>query len=122
YIADQLAAKGRKPEGEQLRESGLMAAETSELLIKHPELLDHEKHPEVGKVRALYYPENALQNVGAPGTPDFQAQGIPLYFYLYREGDSWILQDVTTPHQVKVNKESGGTGTEPPKELFMDLN
>jgi hypothetical protein len=113
YIADQLKAKGRGAEGEQLKTAGKMAGELAKLV---------ERKADVKKVRAVFYPRDDLTNAGAPGTPDFRAKGIPLYFYLYREDGKWNLADVTTPHQVKVTRESGGTETTPPLEMFGELN
>ena len=76
-----------------------MAAEIGTLL---------ERKTNVQKVRAVFYPRDQITNAGQPGTADFRAKGIPLFFYLYREDDEWHLVDVTTPHQVKVNSERRG--------------
>ena len=113
YIADLLTARGRAAEGEELKAGGRMAAEIGTLL---------ERKTNVQKVRAVFYPRDQITNAGQPGTADFRAKGIPLFFYLYREDDEWHLVDVTTPHQVKVNSESGGSDTYPPDELFYELN
>lgn len=113
YIADKLAAKGRTAEGEELKAAGAMATELSNLL---------DRKSGVRKVRAVFYPLDEVENAGQPGTPDFRAKGIPLYFYLYREDDEWYLADLTTPHHVKVNSEGGGSESELPMELFAELN
>jgi hypothetical protein len=112
YIADLLAKKGRKEEGEQLKAAGTMERELTNLLTEHPT---------TQKVRAVFYPIDQIENLGKPGAPEFRAKAIHLYFYTYRKEDTWYLVDVTTPHQVKINKEAGNQ-SRPPAELFNELN
>jgi hypothetical protein len=113
YIAAELEKKGRKDEGEQLKIIGGRARALADLL---------REHRGAQKVRAVYYPEDTLQNVGEPGVPNFAAQGIQLFFYLYREDDTWNLADITTPQQVKVTSGSGGSADTPDMSIFSDVN
>ena len=113
YISSELTAKGKKDEADQLTVIGSRARALNDLL---------QDHPDAQKVRAVFYPKDQLQNTGDPGTPNFSALGIPLYFYLYRESGEWNLVDITTPHQVKVTSGSGGTFDSPDMSIFADVN
>jgi len=79
--------------------------------------------PGAQKVAAMFYPDGQFfEAVDDEGQKKVVAQGIPWYFYLYKEGEEWVLEDVTSPLQVKTNRESGGTDNKPPNELFEELN
>jgi hypothetical protein len=113
FIADQLEKKGRKDDGEQLKAMGGRAQELTNLL---------EEHKDAQKVQAVFYPLDQLENVGAPGVPDFAAKGIPLLFYIYRDDGDWNLSDITTPQHVKVTSASGGTSSKPDMDIFSKVN
>jgi hypothetical protein len=113
YIADELTKKGRKDEGDQLKAVGMRARGLADLL---------QEHRDAKKVQAVFYPEDQLGNAGEPGKPDFAAQGIQLFFYLYREDGEWNLADVTTSQQAKVTSGSGGTADSPDMSIFSDVN
>ncbi|HEY3703792.1 MAG TPA: DUF4157 domain-containing protein [Terracidiphilus sp.] len=113
YIAGELRKKGRDAEAQQLQVMGGRVHALTDLL---------QEHRNATKVRAVYYPEDKLENAGTPGLPDFAAEGIQLFFYMYRDDGKWNLVDVTTPQQVKVTSGSGGNADTPDMGIFQDLN
>lgn len=116
YMADP-KAKGRSEEADTLEFAGGLSKKLDQL---------REDHPKAKRVQAVFYPkERGTTATGGPA-PE---QGIPLYFYLYRdekgdEGDKeWHLVDLTTPLQPKENTEEGGTEDNPPTDaLFRKLD
>ena len=114
YIADQLTARGRAPEADELRGAGALTEELSSL---------RAEHPDVEKVPAVFYPDaEELRDKGPPGAPDFSVSGLPLFWYLHRKGGVWYLTDLTDPTHPKVVDDAGGTEDAPAPALFEQLN
>ncbi len=113
FIASQLDRKGYKDEGEKLKITAARSRELTNLL---------EDHPKAKKVQAIFYPQDELENRGTPGTPNFAATGIPLYFYMYRDKNEWNLVDITSPHHIKVTSGSGGNDQIPDMSIFTELD
>lgn len=75
-------------------------------------------HPNAKKIRAVFYADE--QKTAAAASKDLE--GIPLNFYLYREGSKWYLADQSTPHHEKVNKEAGPNDKAPLAELIAQVD
>ncbi|HEU5108488.1 MAG TPA: hypothetical protein VFT95_08015, partial [Micromonosporaceae bacterium] len=78
-------------------------------------------HPTGRRIRATFYPLDAL-TAGQDGLGEPTATPMNCLFYVYRDGVTWHLVDLTTPKKEKATSEAGGTDTSPPHALFHELN
>lgn len=115
YIRSILETAGESETAGRLEYAGALTGRISRLLNDHPDSIG---------IRAVFYPENQpLENEGTDENPQYDLQEVPLNWYAYREDDEWHLADLTNPQEApRVNAELGGTTTEPPLDLFEELN
>jgi hypothetical protein len=111
YLADA-KRPGFSQQAEQLLLIGGVSAEVDAILRKHPDAI---------KVPAVFYPQAEADYVK---NQDFDpVKGIPLYFYLYKDGKNWEMIDVTTPLKAKVNSaDSLPNGQPDPHDLLPKLD
>lgn len=141
--ADMLAITPEKSQERQALDYALA------LLDRQRDL--QQRHPEAVKIPAVFYPRDdvidvALDEGGASkdaATTKRAAKAIPWMFYLYNtgfkgydrpaeSGGEWVLEDLTSPKHIKVNKEVSsdfdaamlqqGARVNPPDELYRELN
>ncbi len=122
------------PERQALEQAVGLHERQEELLRTRPDAL---------KIPAVFYPKDEMakpsadDKSAAPAAAGPQAVGYPWFFYLYRKGPDWYLEDLTAPDKrVNVREQSAGEGfasfagdrfhwpkkVDPPEDLWEQLN
>ena len=80
-----------------------------------------QKHSDAQKIQTTFYPEPSPEEIKRS---DYTPKAIPIQLYLYREGMTWYLLDLTTPIEPKTNEEPADnvSGKAPLEKLFTQLN
>jgi hypothetical protein len=75
------------------------------------------QHPDAQKVRAVFYAEPSEKDVDQPGyaTPP----PVPIELFLYKDGDTWKLHDLTSALEPKENEEPAEEGKSAPLPALM---
>lgn len=84
----------------------------------------YAQHPSARKIPAIFYPtsEQHLDNQKKKNG-DIDLRGVPLNFYVFKEGSTWHLRELTNPMGKKLETTaSGESDTDPPKKLFDNLD
>jgi len=101
---DHVAAE---PTADKLERAGGLVPAIEDLLTRQPS---------AQRISAVFFPRDGNERNATP-------VGVALNLYVYREGNKWVLEELTSPKHPKVNRESGDADKPPPlKDLVAQLD
>jgi hypothetical protein len=107
YLADPKTL-GSSADADKLERAGKLSRGIDEL---------RTKHPDAQKIQAVFYAEPSEKDVDSPG---YKAPPpVPIELFLYKEGSTWKLRDLTSTLEPKENEENAEDGKPAPLPALM---
>jgi hypothetical protein len=115
WIAHQYRAKGPSDREAAQKDPNVQKAASIESLVKRSQKLKLIAEFNPSPVRAVFHPLQRFEETHA-------IEEIPLSLFYWRKDGKWYLRDLTDPDREFTNHVDDKNETEPPHELFQELD